>query len=82
MVSGGCRQGFRLSWSDRDTMFWLNNHLVVSYFPLLLYHGEQFVFIYHDTQRFSLILASRDHVSSSGVCDGLVKYGNTRSLIC
>nr|XP_034332006.1 uncharacterized protein LOC117691059 [Crassostrea gigas] len=41
MLSGSQREGFRLSGSDRDTMFWPNNHRVIWDFSQCQFYNSQ-----------------------------------------
>ncbi|XP_065927919.1 uncharacterized protein [Magallana gigas] len=41
MLSGSTREGFRLRESDRDTMYWLNNHRVIWDFSQVQFYNTQ-----------------------------------------
>ncbi|XP_052708974.1 uncharacterized protein LOC128183841 [Crassostrea angulata] len=41
MMSGSAREGFRLHGTDRDTMYWQNNHRVIWDFSQVQFYNEQ-----------------------------------------
>eukprot|EP00105_Crassostrea_gigas_P031213 XP_011453837.1 PREDICTED: uncharacterized protein LOC105346813 [Crassostrea gigas] len=69
MLSGSEREGFRLSGSDKDVMFWLNDHRVIRDFSQVqFYNTQDFVLILCDSSEsppgFTLLWLPLERTSS------------------